>query len=127
MVKIADLGGQNYKNGGTTRTEVMTQISVPITAPAVRPVTLRDAEGVLISSTPPDAIDIGEYLSQKKIHNYQIINQNENRTKVYSIVWPQCTESMHAKIKAHKNYLAIEASLNGIEVLKGDPADLLQH
>ena len=33
-------------------------------------------------------------------------------------MWPQCTESMHAKIKSHKDYLPIEASLNGIDLLK---------
>ena len=119
VVKIADLIGRNYKNGGTTRTEVMTQTSVPITVP-LRPVNtiLRDAEGKLITSTPPDPIDTSEYLSKKKIHDYQLLNQNENRTMVYYVVWPQCTESIHSKIKAHKDYLTIEASLNGIELLK---------
>ena len=119
VAKIADLVGQNYKNGGNTRTEVMTQASVPVTAP-VRPTAtiVTDDEGNAISSTPLDALDISDYQSEKKLCDYQILNQNENRNKVYSLVWPQCTESMHAKIKSHKDYLTIESSLNGIELLK---------
>ena len=119
VAKIADLVGRNYKSGGNTRTEVMTQASVPITAPT-RPTgtPVLNAEGVIVSTTPPDALDISDYQSEKKLYDYQILNQNENRNKVYSLVWPQCTESMHAKIKSHKDYLTIEASLNGIELLK---------
>ena len=65
------------------------------------------------------ARDISDYQSKKKRYDYQILNQNENRNKVYSLVWLQCTtELMHAKIKSRCDYLSIEASLNGIELLK---------
>jgi hypothetical protein len=33
-------------------------------------------------------------------------------------VWQQCTESMHAKIRAHREYQIIEQDLNGIELLR---------
>jgi hypothetical protein len=33
-------------------------------------------------------------------------------------VWQQCTESMHANIKAHRDYQGIEEELNGIELLR---------
>ena len=38
VAKIADLVGRNYKSGGNTRSEVMTQASVPINTAPVRPV-----------------------------------------------------------------------------------------
>ena len=86
-MRTADLVGQSYKNGGTTRTEVIvTQESVPITAP-VRPVNtivLRDTQGVLISTTPPQVPLVSEtsYQSEKKLYDSQILNQNENQNKI---------------------------------------------
>jgi hypothetical protein len=50
--------------------------------------------------------------------DYHIQNQFENRQKVFMLVWQQCTESMHAKIKAHRDYQVIEEELNGIELLR---------
>jgi hypothetical protein len=77
------------------------------------------ADGITEASrTPPDALDISDYQSEKKTYDYQILNQNENRNKVFSLVWQQCTESMQAKIKSHRNYLTIERDLNGIDLLK---------
>ena len=58
------------------------------------------------------------YQSAKKIVDFKIQNQLENRQKVYSLVWQQCTESMHAKVKAHRDYQAIEQDLNGINLLR---------
>jgi hypothetical protein len=76
------------------------------------------ATGGTVTISPTDPLDISDYQSQKKIVNYQIQNQTENRQKVFSLAWQQCTESMHAKIKAHREYQAIEQALNGIDFLR---------
>jgi hypothetical protein len=52
------------------------------------------------SRIPPDTLDVSDYQSAKKLANYQVLNQTENRNKVFSLVWQQCTKSMHAKIKS---------------------------
>jgi hypothetical protein len=116
--KIADHIGQDYKVGGVTRTEVMTQAPVTITMPT-RPVStsVTNADGTTVT-TRPDVLDISDYQSAKKIADYKIQNQIENRQKIFSLVWQQCTESMHAKIKAHRDYPTIEQALDGIELLK---------
>jgi hypothetical protein len=116
--KMADYIGQEYKGGGITRTEVMTQATVTIPTPT-RPVgTTVTATDGSISVTPPDVLDISDYQSAKKIVDYKVQYQTENRQKVFSLVWQQCTESMHAKIKAHREYQTIEQALNGIELLR---------
>ena len=116
--KIADYIGQEYKCGGISRTEVMTQKVMAIKMPS-RPVatTLMDDNGV-VTVTPPDVLDISDYQSDKKTADYQILHQLENRQKIFSLVWQQCTESMHAKIKNHREYQTIEQTLNGIELLR---------
>jgi hypothetical protein len=103
--KMADYVGQEYKGGGVTRTEVMHQEPVTIPAPT-RPV------------APMDALDISDYQSKRKSVDYQTQNQMENRQKVFSLGWQHCTESMHAKIKAHSGFEAIEQALDGIELLR---------
>jgi hypothetical protein len=75
------------------------------------------ADGV-VTRTPPGVLDISNYQSAKKVVDYQVQNQPENRQKSFSLVWQQCTESMHAKIKAHREYPAIERALNGIDLLR---------
>jgi hypothetical protein len=117
--KTADHIGQEYKGGGMTRTEVMTQATVIIQAP-IRPlgVAVTSDSGLTTSVLLPDALDISDYQSAKKIMDYQIQNQLDNRQKVFSLVWKQCTESLHAKIKAHRDYQVIEEELNGIELLR---------
>jgi hypothetical protein len=102
--KIADHVGQEYKSGGVTRTEVMTQSPFSIAAPA-RP-------------TGTDVLDISDYQNAKKIVDFQVQHQLENRQKVYSLVWQQCTESMHAKVKAHREFRKTELALDGIELLR---------
>jgi hypothetical protein len=116
--KIADYIGQEYKVGGISRTEVMTQGVMIIQLPR-RPVgmSVTDDNGV-VTTTPPDVLDISDYQSAKKTVDYQILHQLENRQKIFSLVWQQCTESMHAKIKAHRDYRAIEQTLNGIDLLR---------
>jgi hypothetical protein len=64
--------------------------------------------GLTTSIIPPDVLDISDYQSAKKIVEYQTHNQSENRQKVFSLVWQQCTESMHAKIKARRDCQVIE-------------------
>ena len=86
VTRIADLVGQTYKRGGPTCTKVMTHASVPtITAP-VRPVNtiVRDTQGVLISTTPPQVplVSVTSYQSEKKLYDSQILNQNENQSKI---------------------------------------------
>jgi hypothetical protein len=104
--KIADHIGQEYKGGGITRTEVMTQTKEVISAPR-RP-----------TAIPPDPMDVSDYQSAKKIMDYKVQNQIENRQKIFSLVWQQCTEALHAKIKAHRGYLTMERDLDGIELLR---------
>jgi hypothetical protein len=111
--KIADHIGQEYKGGGVTRTEVMTQTKVTIQPPA-RPT----ATTVGTTVTPPDAMDVSDYQSAKKILDYQVQNQSENRQKIFSLVWQQCTEALHAKVKAHRGYITMERDLDGIELLR---------
>jgi hypothetical protein len=117
--KIADHIGQEYKGVGITRKEVMTQAAVIIQSP-LRPVgvAVTSESGLTTSVLPPDALDISDYQSAKKIIDYQIQNQLENRQKVFSLVWQQCNESMHTKIKEHRDYQVIEEELNGIELLR---------
>jgi hypothetical protein len=116
--KIADYIGQEYTCGGLTRTEVMTQSPVIIIAPT-RPVrTTVTAQDGTITSIPPDVLDISDYQSEKKASDYKLLHRSENRQKVFSLVWQQCTESMHAKIKAHRDYKTIEQALNGIDLLR---------
>jgi hypothetical protein len=74
--------------------------------------------GLTTSIIPSDVLDISDYQSARKIVDYQTHNQSENRQKFFSLVCQQCTESMHAKIKAHRDYQAIEEKLNGIELLR---------
>jgi hypothetical protein len=116
--KIAGYIAQEYKGGGITRTEVMTQTAVIIPMPT-RPVSrsATEADGT-ITIVSPDALDIRDYQSAKKIVDYQAQNQADNHQKVFSIVWQQCSESMHAKIKAHCDYQMIEQALNGIDLLR---------
>ena len=116
--KIADYIGQEYKCGGVSRTEVMTQEVVIIPTPT-RPVGTRttSADGS-VTTTPPDTLDISDYQSAKKTVDYHIQNQQENRQKLFSLVLQQCTEPMHAKIRAHRDYQDIEQALNGIELVR---------
>jgi hypothetical protein len=117
--KIADHIGQEYKCRGVSRTEVITQsmVTIPMpTRPTGTSTTTGDAGAVII--TPPDALDISDYQSAKKIVDCQVQHQTENRQKLFSLVWQQCTESVHAKIRAHWEYQIIEQDLNGIELLR---------
>jgi hypothetical protein len=116
---IADHIGQEYRGGGITRTEVMTQTAVIIQAPT-RPigVSVTSKNGLITSIIPPDILEISAYQSAKKIVDYQAHNQSDNRQKVFSLIWQQCTKSMHAKIKEHRDYQVIEEDLNGIELLR---------
>jgi hypothetical protein len=98
---------------------VTTQAKLIIQAP-LRPVgvAVTFGSGLTTYVLPPDALDISDYQSAKKIMDYQIQNQLDNRRKVFSRVWQQCNESMHAKIKVHCEYQVIEEELNGIELLR---------
>jgi hypothetical protein len=97
----------------------MTQTVVIIQAPT-RPVgvSLTSDNGLTTSIIPSDVLNISDYQSANKIVDYQTQNQSENRQKVFSLVWQQCTESMHVKIKFHRDYQVIEEKLNGIELLR---------
>ena len=63
--KIADYIGQEYKCGGISRIEVMTQ-GVTIIPLPVRPVSrsITGTDGV-VTASPPDALDISDYQSAK--------------------------------------------------------------
>jgi hypothetical protein len=97
--KIDDYIGQEYKVGGITRhTEVVTQEAAIIPLP-IRPAgtSVRTTDG-MVTTTPPDAPDISDYQGEKKLVDYQIQHHTENRQTIFSLVWQQCTKSMHAKI-----------------------------
>jgi hypothetical protein len=97
----------------------MTQTAGIIQAPTrLIGVSVTSYNGLTISILPPDVLDISDYQSAKKIVDYQAQNQSENRQKIFLLVWKQCTESMHAKIKARRDYQVIEEELNGIELLR---------
>lgn len=115
--KIADHIGQEYKNGGITRTEVMSQEHVVIQVPN-RPTGTTVTVDNTTTIQSPDAMDISDYQSEKKIVDYKIQSQLENRQKIFSLVWQQCTEAMHAKVKAHREFKVIELALDGIELLR---------
>jgi hypothetical protein len=91
--KIADHIGQEYKGGGITQTELMTQTAVIIQAPT-RPVgtSVTSADGLTTTTTLPDVLVISDYQSSKKVTDSQVQNQSENRQKVFSLVWQQCKE-----------------------------------
>ena len=100
-----------------TRTEVMTQSHVTI-PPPIRPTgTGTTTVDGTVTRVPPDAMDISDYQSAKKIMDQNVQNQTDNHQKVFSLVWQQCTEWMHAKIKVHRDYQVIEQDLDGIELL----------
>ena len=63
--KIADYIGQEYKCGGISRTEVMTQ-SVTIIPLPTRPVGTRTMVGDVTTTTSPDALEVSDYQSAKK-------------------------------------------------------------
>jgi hypothetical protein len=69
--KIADyIGQEEYKCGGITRTEVMTQ--TPVNIPMLtRPLSISTmiTDGT-VTITPPDVLDISNYQSEKKIADY---------------------------------------------------------
>ncbi len=73
--KIADHVGQEYKSGGVTRTEVMTQRVVVIPLPTRPTGTTVTGAGNVVTVTPPDVLDISDYQSAKKIVDYQILHQ----------------------------------------------------
>lgn len=103
---IAEYVSQTYTCGGVSRKEVMTQKMVVILMPT-RP-----------TGSPPDPFDVSDYNSEKKTATYKVLHQTENRQKIFSLVWQQCTESMQAKLKNHGDYAVIEQLLNGIELLR---------
>jgi hypothetical protein len=89
--KIADCIGQEHKCGGVSRTEVITQsmVTIPMpTRPTGTSTTTGDAGAAII--TPPDALDISDYQSAKKIVDYQVQHQTENRQKLFSLVAAVC-------------------------------------
>jgi hypothetical protein len=96
----------------------MTQTAVIIQAPA-RPigVSVTSENGLTISIILPGVLNISDYQIAKKIVDYQAHNQSKHLQKVFLLVWQKCTESMHAKVKAHRDYQMIEEELNGIEFL----------
>ena len=116
--KIAGFVGQDYRHGGITRTEVMTQKAMVIDMP-LRPKakSTKDKAGV-VTLVQPDAMDISDYQSEKKLKDSEVHHQQQNRQKLFSLVWQQCTEPMHAKIRAHREYLGIELTLDGVELLR---------
>jgi hypothetical protein len=115
--KIADYIGQENKCGGVSRKEVINQTVVIIPMPS-RPVGSTTTTNSTATIGPPDPLDISDYQSAKRIVDDQIQQETENRQKLFSLVWQQCTESMHAKIKAHRDYQDIEQELNGVELLR---------
>jgi len=118
--KIADCIGQEHECGGVSCAKVITQtvVVVPLpTRPTDATTTSNDAD-CTATVTPPDALDISDCQSAKKIVDCQIQHQKENRQKSFSLVWQRRAESTRAKIKAHHERQNIEQALNGIESLR---------
>jgi hypothetical protein len=66
--KLSDHIGQEYKGGGITRTEVMTQTGVIIQEPTMPiGVSIMSDNGITTSIIPPDVLDISDYQSANKI------------------------------------------------------------
>jgi hypothetical protein len=82
--KIADYIGQEYRGGGVTRTEVMTQTPVNIPIPT-RPVsTSTTATDGTVTITPLDVLDIRDYQSARKIVDDKVQHQTENQRSSHS-------------------------------------------
>jgi hypothetical protein len=97
----------------------MTQTAGIIHAPTISVgVSVMSDNRITTSIILPGVLDISDYQSAKKSVDYQTQNQSENRQKCFSLVWKQSTESIHAKIKAHRDYKVIEEELNGIELMR---------
>jgi hypothetical protein len=68
VAKIAVLVGQDYKSGGITRMEVRTQTAGIIQSPLRPQATIAyDDAGQETSRTQPEALDISDYQSEKKV------------------------------------------------------------
>ena len=65
--KMADYIGQEYKDGGSTRTKVMTQTAVTVPAPPRPMGTTTTAANGSVTITPPDVLDTSDYQKAKKI------------------------------------------------------------
>ena len=76
--KISGYVGQEYKCGGVSRAEVINQTAVIIPLPPRPTGTSTRADDGAVTTTPPDAFDISNYQSAKKITDYQIQHQKEN-------------------------------------------------
>ena len=106
--KIADHVGQEYKSGGVTRTEVMTQAHIKIPTPT-RPVgTSVTAANGDVTITPPDILDISDYQSAKKIVDYQVQHQTKNCQK-YS---PLCSNNAPSPCMPRLRLIVIIKRLN---------------
>jgi hypothetical protein len=85
--KVADHIRKEYKGGGVTRTEVMTQTAVIVPMPS-RPVSKSVVESNgTIKVVAPDALNIIDYQKAKNILDYQSQNLADNHQKVFSLVW----------------------------------------
>jgi hypothetical protein len=72
--KIADCAGQEHKCGGVTRTEVVTQSVVDVPKPPRPAGTTTASSGAdgTVTVAPPDALDISDHQSAKKIVDCQV-------------------------------------------------------
>jgi hypothetical protein len=119
--QIANHVGQDYNmGGGTTRKEVITQTVVVIKLPdKPKGAAIYESDGSTIKGyEDADKFDVIDYTSAKKLADAQIEVQKNNHHKVYSLVWEHCTESMHAKIKSHRDFPDIEDGQHGIKLLR---------
>ena len=80
--RIADLVGQDYKSGGNTHTEVMTQANILIPAP-VRPTyaIVLGYDGATVSTTPPHALLISVTTSQQSKTKLHMITRFSTRMR----------------------------------------------
>ena len=67
---------------------------------------------------PTDSLDVIDYSAAKKAIDLELLNQKENHQTIYGLVRQHCTEPVKTKVKSHSGYAAVEASLNGIDLLK---------
>jgi hypothetical protein len=116
---IAGFAAQEYSNSGDIRNEVLTETKIVIPLPPRPEDTVEyGSDGKEVSRTAPSQLDIADYVQAKKDAEFDNKCQRNNHKKLYSLVWQQSTEPLLAKVRANRDFPAIESSSDGINLLR---------
>jgi hypothetical protein len=116
--RMAVMVGQDYRQGGTTRTEVETQEAIKIKEPTKpKTITRKNSDGDEITVVS-DPIESHMYVSRLKFFDMLKQTQKENHEKVFSLAWEQCTEQLRSALRSHKDFQTIKTNLDGIALLR---------